>query len=356
MFKNIKISNLRAITELEINNFGQVNLFVGQNCCGKTTILEALFLLIGATNPNLPLVANSLRGLSYFAREIWQSFFHNYEDSYPITIKGGFRDYKTGYQDDKTLTIKCKKTTEEVKPLSSGEVNEPIRNGSSQSNLVTTGLDLEYVSSREPSKKIRTVISEKDKGVAPEGTKPSYAQGFFMGPYSQGADLKARFDSIQNKKQLLDEVISLLRHIDPNISDLRLNRAGILIADIGISSLIPVNLLGGGMMKFLDVAFAMLNFKNGIVLIDEIENGLHHSAQGKLWEAIFSWSQRQNVQVFATTHSYECIKAFEKFSKNSLFPEKAKLFRIERESDKFKSVEFSSNELERFLENIWEIR
>jgi AAA15 family ATPase/GTPase len=350
MFKNIKINNLRGITELEIDNFGQINLFVGQNCCGKTTVLEAIFMLTGATNPALPLTTNSLRGLNFFAREMWKSFFCNCDIRYPITIKGNF------HNDDKTLTIRCKKTTQVSKPLSSEEVSKSIRNGTSQPDLVTIGLDLEYTSSNKPSKKVKTTIFESDKGIIPEGIEPSYAEGFFLGPYSQASELKTRFDAIQNNKQLLDEVILLLKCIDPKISDLRLNRAGILIADIGISGYIPVNFLGGGMMKFLDVAFAMLNYQNGIIFIDEIENGLHHSAQEKLWNAIFKWSEKLNVQVFATTHSYECIKAFTRFAENSLFPGKAKLYRIEIEKGSHKSVEFGTNELKRFLENIWEIR
>lgn len=350
MFKNIKINNLRGITELEIDNFGQINLFVGQNCCGKTTVLEAIFMLTGATNPELPLKTNSMRGLNLFAREMWESFFRNGDNRHPITIKGNF------HNDDKILTIGCKKTTQVSKPLSSEEVSKSIRNGTSQPDLVTIGLDLEYTSSSEPSKKVKTTIFESDKGIIPGGTEPSYAEGFFLGPYSQASELKSRFDAIQNNKQLLDEVILLLKQMDPKISDLRLNRAGTLIADIDIGSLIPVNLLGGGMMKFIDVAFAMLNYRNGIIFIDEIENGLYYSAQEKLWNAIFKWSEKLNVQVFATTHSRECIEAFTRFSENSLFPGKAKLYRIERGDEKFRAVEYTQELLSESLESKWEVR
>lgn len=350
MFKNIKINNLRGITGLEIDNFGRINLFVGQNSCGKTTILEAIFMLTGATNPEVTFKINSIRGLGVFSREMWESFFHNYDDNHLITIKGNF------HEDDKTLIIRCKKTNQVSKPLLPEEIREINKNGTSQPNLVTIGLDLEYISSSEPSKKIKTTIFESDKGIIPEGIKPSYAEGFFLGPYSQASELKSRFDVIQNNKQLLDEVILLLKQIDPNISDLRLNRAGMLIANIGIDSLVPVHLLGGGMMKFIDVAFAMLNYRNGIILIDEIENGLHHSAQEKLWDAIFNWSEKLNVQVFATTHSNECIRAFCKSIDMSLFSSEAKLFRIERKDEKFRAVEYTQELLSESLESKWEIR
>lgn len=54
----------------------------------------------------------------------------------------------------------------------------------------------------------------------------------------------------------------------------------------------------------------MVNCENGYLLIDEFENGLHYSVQEKLWEVIFYLAERLNIQVFATTHSLDCVDAF----------------------------------------------
>jgi len=86
MFKSIKIKNLRAITELEIENLGQVNLIVGQNNCGKTTLLEALFFIIGRTNPQLPISANAFRGLQFLSNEYWDTFFNKMDTDSNIEI------------------------------------------------------------------------------------------------------------------------------------------------------------------------------------------------------------------------------------------------------------------------------
>ena len=88
MLNNLKIKNLRAITELEIDNFGQVNLITGENNCGKTTILESLFFLAGATNPNLPVTANTLRGFPFLSDQMWLTFFHNMKQDCKIKISG----------------------------------------------------------------------------------------------------------------------------------------------------------------------------------------------------------------------------------------------------------------------------
>ena len=96
--------------------------------------------------------------------------------------------------------------------------------------------------------------------------------------------------------------------------------------------------------------------QNGIVLIDEIETGLHHSVQEKLWKAIFKWAQDLNVQVFATTHSNECIRVFSDSVDMTLFGSEAKLFRIERKDEKFRAVEYTQELLSESLESKWEVR
>lgn len=62
------------------------------------------------------------------------------------------------------------------------------------------------------------------------------------------------------------------------------------------------------------------------------------------------------MQVFATTHSYECIKAFSSSIEDSLFKSEAKLYRIERKDEIFKTIEFDSATLSRFVEKVWEMR
>ncbi len=350
MFKSIKINNLRAIKELEINNLGQVNLLVGQNNCGKTTILEALFFLIGATNPKLPINANSFRGLPFLHNQLWPTFFYNLDSNSSISISGLLREN----DERQDLTIRAK--------IQEGTMVEPVVSNTSSSleasdsvpSFVPNGLELFYTSSKDNTEKTATKVFIKGNDLIAEGTKERFPRGIFV---SSGAltDWRPRFAVVQRKKQVL-EVLSLLKEIEPQISDLRLNEIGLLEADINLTALIPINLMGGGIIKMLSVSLAMLDSKDGIVLIDEIENGLHHSAQQKLWKAIFSWAQNLNVQVFATTHSDECIRAFKDSVDSTLFESEAKLFRIERKDEKFRAVEYTKDILAESLESKWEVR
>ena len=72
--------------------------------------------------------------------------------------------------------------------------------------------------------------------------------------------------------------------------------------------------------------------KDGVLLVDEIENGIHYSVQPDLWRVVFEMATRLNVQVFATTHSYDCIKAFEEAARES--EEEGVLVRLARKGDR----------------------
>jgi len=283
MFKSIQIKNLRAITELEIDNLGQVNLLVGQNNCGKTTLLEALFFIIGYTNPKLSISANAFRGLEFLSNEYWDSFFHNMETDSNIEISVVLREA----EEKQELVIRPmiqKQTT--VETVSSDVVSVGIQNGDSKPEFTPMGLELTYTSSQNPNAKAISSIFLKGNELRTEGVKENSLRGVFVGPATK-FDWRNRFASVQRKKRV-GELISCLKEIEPDISDIRINEVGILEADVGLRKLIPVNLMGGGIANSLSILLAMLDSQDGIVIIDEIENDLHHSIQQKIWKDVFA--------------------------------------------------------------------
>ena len=94
-----------------------------------------------------------------------------------------------------------------------------------------------------------------------------------------------------------------------------------------------------------------------MVTIDEIENGFHYSAMEVLWQAVFNAAKEFNVQVFASTHSYECVKAFSSaYSNMGRKKDEIRLFRIERKDDDFGVVAYDNEILKASLESDWEVR
>lgn len=80
---------------------------------------------------------------------------------------------------------------------------------------------------------------------------------------------------------------------------------------VDVAAPLPLGSLGEGMNRLFGIALAAVNARGGILLVDEVESGLHYSVQPDLWRLIFQIANRLNVQVFATTHSWDCIAAFQ---------------------------------------------
>lgn len=86
MFNTLQIKNLRGIKSAEINGFKQINLIFGKNNCGKSTVLEALFLVTGQSNPVLPITVNSMRNYGKFSEDDLNIEFYNLNPENRICI------------------------------------------------------------------------------------------------------------------------------------------------------------------------------------------------------------------------------------------------------------------------------
>ena len=326
-------------------------MFVGNNGCGKTTFLEGLFCLCGATNPILSVNTNLFRGLDVVSNTVWRTFFRNCDTSNTISIEG---NYQTDIVRLNILPHQAQKQS-----VKTSEVNKLISNGADYtktkneiSGKPINGLTFQYSSQKSKSHQSDIFVEDDKLSFREKAQVPINA--IFVSA-QKTSDAKNQFGEIQRQKKKAD-IIKLLQELDSRIVDLSLNEISLIEADIGLDYLIPVTLMGGGISKCLNIALSMYCYKDGIVIIDEIENGLHYLAQNKIWEAIFAWANKLNVQVFASTHSFECINAFYEASQSSLFENDSKLFRIERDFDTFKCVEYKQEDLKTSIENMWEVR
>ncbi len=114
---------------------------------------------------------------------------------------------------------------------------------------------------------------------------------------------------------------------------------------VKIKSHNPVSLksLGNGAVRLFSTALAMTNCTNGFLLIDEVENGIHHSIQHQYWNMVLSIAKHYNIQIFATTHSIDCVKGFARAAINS--GEEGVLYRLEKRGHKLAAIRYSEEEL-----------
>jgi hypothetical protein len=128
-------------------------------------------------------------------------------------------------------------------------------------------------------------------------------------------DLATWWDSI-TMTRMEQDVLAGLRLLEPQVERLQFiqrSRRGRspIIGLTGTEGPVPLGIMGDGMNRILAVLLALATAKDGVLLVDEIENGIHYSVQADLWRLILLVARRANVQVFATTHSWDCIQAFQ---------------------------------------------
>ena len=116
----------------------------------------------------------------------------------------------------------------------------------------------------------------------------------------------------------------------------------------------PLKSMGDGMNRIFEMALGLANAKNGIFLVDEIENGVHYSVQEELWSFIFQVSSRLQSQVFATTHSWDCIESFQKTA--SSHPAEGALIRLYQQEQKISAHTFDEHRLEILTRESIEVR
>jgi predicted ATPase len=131
------------------------------------------------------------------------------------------------------------------------------------------------------------------------------------------------------------EISNALRLIAPGVQGLSLvstptskGERDLIVNVAGIDKPLPFLNLGNGMWRNLGIVLALVNAKDRILLIDEFENGLYYSVQPDLWQFIFRLAHNLNVQVFATTHSWDCIEAFQRAARED-HQEEGLLIRLE---------------------------
>jgi hypothetical protein len=121
--------------------------------------------------------------------------------------------------------------------------------------------------------------------------------------------------SLVIEQGLEDDFDTLLQKFDKNIKKFRIIKSQPKCNKNENGDFFDLNEFGDGLAKFISYLSLLLVSKNGILFLDEIENGIHYTNLDKLWEIILTISKQQNVQVFATTHSKECIESYARVAK-----------------------------------------
>ena len=303
-FRDITIKNFRGIDDLEIKDFASINIFVGKNNVGKTSILEAIFLLSGMSNLPLALQINGRRGVQTHQQEDGLRYlFHNMSLDKQVSIKG-----HTERDEVRQLTISPK-----IKSIDTG-----IQGSSSSLTTKTeqaktlVGLIAEYGIGDE-LKYHDELLTEKDPFEFKSGEE--YEESIlctFLSPVQRSKkSTQEEIDSLIKAKKKTD-IVECLQLFDLRVRNLESSSLGIFIEVDDVRELLPLGMLGDGMSKYLNIVASALVTKIGgsnVILLDEFENGLHYTAQRKLWSILCKIVKETGLQLFITTHSIEALRS-----------------------------------------------
>lgn len=185
---------------------------------------------------------------------------------------------------------------------------------------------------KENSKEFSSVLVASKAGVIAKGSSISELKRSKFIPASAklpNYKLAESFD-IARLDDTSDIVLKAIQLIDKSIESIEtfnIGRPNLYLKRIGEKRM-PLSLFGDAINKVVNITLCIVNNPNSVVLIDEIENGIHYTNQEKLWKMLFDLAIDKTVQLFITSHSYEMIKAFAKVAQE--FPEKTAYFEMAR--------------------------
>jgi AAA15 family ATPase/GTPase len=318
MIRSLRVENFRGIKKAEARRLQRLNIVTGRNAGGKTTFLEAVYLNSGGANAELALKVAAFRGDVLVQPEsdrIFRSCFNDMEESRHVQIFA--EEVRQARLRSRSLTIEAQTRNQSVA-------------GRLERKTFVTGIRFRF---RGPAGEALSEASFPDQIVDRLSQSPSWIAtdksplkitteknediifAKFISPYVRDV-LKEMHDDLALllKEKSISRVIRILSIVQKDIQTLvpitEFGEPNIYV-DIGRSQLLPIAVLGSGFFHLLRLGLAISQVERGIILIDELEDGLHYSILFDVAKLIIeNLEHRRNLQIFISTHSSELIKTF----------------------------------------------
>lgn len=320
MFESIRIEGYRGFTVLEIENLGRVNLLVGKNNSGKTSVLEAAYILSTAGDPWTLWEILARRG-----ERLQVASSNELRPQVELGVANLFRGHEIRHDSMFRISSsgRSRNAAFELRAVEAGAADQPEIFQAEFNPPLAPPLQLEFRG--DPKPPVSQLSLTRSGGLAndplmPRRRGPSAELGVSRLITSESL---ATDDLIQMWNRIVltpaeDLIVEALRFLDPGIERIaaqpipgRLQaaqgRGGFVVKRTGSIHPVPIGSLGDGMWRMLAMASAISHCAGGMLFIDEIDTGLHYTVMSKMWNLIYSAAKRFDVQVFATTHSYDCV-------------------------------------------------
>jgi hypothetical protein len=345
MLKSLTIQRFRGISHLNLDDFGRVNIFIGVNGVGKTTVLESLFILGQPNSPGTIVTLGQWRDMPPLNAECddaIRSIFHNGN----LELCPEFIFWVGNERQVIELVPSVEPIEKTVNIPTSDTLN--LGSGGSSTSSSSTGLgQRQYTESFVYG--LTSVFHPNDKdhyegnlqlnqvGVQMNIPKPYRGMGcFFIQERRNSSPAETASILLELRRtNLAERFFRVLRKVSPQVRDavggLRANKYPVVFVDVGLPQMLPIGAVGDGFCRVALIATGLMSRIAELLVVDGIDTGLHMSVMGDMWKGISQISKEEGKQVFCSTHNEEMLsKTVDAFADD---PEALRIFRIDRRDD-----------------------
>jgi AAA15 family ATPase/GTPase len=364
MFTSIDIQNFKGFEKLTVEGLKQFNLVVGDNNSKKTTLLEAIYALAGAPKIDSLLYSLTSRRIKPYTNYYFKSLFFNESTNTPLILSGedttrGKINFQVDYFKSSELFQRGVTVNSEYKDGIETKLT---------GDLISKDLELMAVVKLDENKEDffrNTNQIQYDMAFQNPFLFDSYSIPIcYISTHYKAMlpSLSSVFASIQSNLKLLSSVIKQLRPLCDGLHDIRIGGKDDLLLCVN-DRVFPVGLAGDGFERLINLVLRLVATEqekksDEIFLVDEIENGFYYKQLPTVWDTLIKTAQAQNTQLFATTHSLECINAYlQQASEVDPDFEKFSIIRMGVDKDgKPAATVFTGERLARMARQGWELR
>lgn len=371
VIRNLKLEGYRSFESYELRNLARVNLLVGKNNCGKTSILEAVHFLVSGGNPHTLRASARQRGQDReyraWAIDISRLFGHGFVPGSHFSIRS----------DDlgQFVRVNVEAETDDLdfwrhRPVFDDDMLDADRPG-------------EYVDDQDVDDAMCVAVRVAASGAENPLVFPATVDGLlqldprtmravdfdalsvlpvrFVPPTSMGAGAMRGMWNNMVREGRESEVVDALKLLERNLDSIHFldashhGRGGIVLGLEGWDQRRPIGDQGEGIRRLLALALSLTQLSGGVLLVDEIGAGLHWTLLADLWKLVIEQAARTNTQVFATTHSCDCIRGLASLAASH--PQLATQFTVQKvERALEQAVGFDSDDVQKAVDLAIDLR
>ncbi|MDI9358705.1 MAG: AAA family ATPase [Phycisphaerales bacterium] len=325
MISSFHIQHYKGFEDFKVEHLKRLNLITGKNNVGKTSLLEVIFNCYNL-NDHIP----------FFREQSWRTFLINIQpqlqNSTTVeTLTDIWKSHFFNFETDKNITFTINYAEEEKQDKLSLQYSSNLHNSDMDSLLFTItrqGLmkhqTINYTINYSIEKNYinQGQSIQNKKNITPINFNEDECKNFLEFPFTFYSSAKFLTNYTKNLEDIFrnnkeKELIDKMKLIEPRLTDIALINNKILVG-IGLNKKIDFYNLGDGFVRYFSIVLELLTIaKGGILLIDEIETGLHHSLYESVLQNILNIAQEKQIQVFVTTHSAELAESFKEVYKKN---------------------------------------